>query len=221
MNAYSGLKFLAIATLVFAAPASATIIIPAPAIDIEINFQDLGVTEGSQLHTLPGEGVVSQGFNFTPGPNNPSGSNDLHISYEAFQAWNDSVVGSTHDDVVLSEVTGNLFSISSFDFAGFPDGGEDAFSVTGFFAGGGSISQGFVPDGIVDGKQKKTDFQTFDFDDPAAWTNLTSVQWDHTGGIMGLFALDNITVTMVPEPSSLPLLSIGLVVLAARRRKAN
>jgi len=186
-----------------------------------INFEDLGVAVGSQLNTPPGVGVTTGGFDYTPGPNDASGLNDLHISnQEVFGPWNGTTNGRSHDDVVLTKVGGGSFSISQFDFAGW-DSAEVAFAVTGQYALGGSISQGFTPDGISDGPGGSADFQTFVL--AGNWTGLSSVTWDHTGAgtVQGLFALDNIVVdsSTVPEPSSLVLLGAGLAALGLAVRK--
>ena len=91
-----------------------------------ITFEDLGVAPGTQLNPASGIGVVSGGFNYTPGPNNSSGLNDLHISNAetnipiAGIAFNGTTIGGTHDDVILTKVGSGTFSIQSFDFAGYP-----------------------------------------------------------------------------------------------------
>ena len=47
---------------------------------VTIDFEDLGVGADTELNPDPGVGVTSHGFNYTPGPSNPSGFNDLHIA---------------------------------------------------------------------------------------------------------------------------------------------
>jgi len=188
-----------------------------------ITFEDLGVASGTQLNPLPGVGIVSFGFNYTPGPNNASGFNDLHMDHDTgINASNRSTVGSSHDDVVLSRVGGSGFSLSQFDFAGFPRNFETRFTVVGSFVGGGTIMTSFTPDGIVDGIGGAVDFQTFLLG--PGWVNLASVTWNHTGlgTNAGLFALDNIhvdDVEPIPEPASVLLLASGLLGLARRRQR--
>src|SRR5438094_604102 len=91
---------------------------------IKIDFEDLGVALGTQLNPAAGVGVTSRGFPYTPGPNNASGFNDLHIGSESFFPSNGTTVGGSHDDVVLTAgptVAGGKFTLVSFDFAGWPD----------------------------------------------------------------------------------------------------
>jgi hypothetical protein len=202
--------------------AAALIATAAPASASTINFEDLGVPVGTQINPASGVGVTTGGFNYTPGPSNPSGFNDLHITNaETFWSFNGTTIGGTHDDVVLTKVGGKAFSIASFDYAGFP-GGEASFRVSGVRADSTTIFASFIPDGLVDGPGGVQDFETFSL--TGDWSNLVSVTWTLTGpGISGLFALDNIvvdTTVTVPEPGSLALVSLALMgVAAAIRRK--
>jgi hypothetical protein len=186
-----------------------------------VDFEDLGVASGAQLVTPSGIGVVSRGFNYTPGPiYGSSGFDDLHISNaEPFRHFNGTTVGGTHDDVILSKVDGETFSLYRFDFAGFLLNKEVPFEVTGVRADSSTITQYFTPDGLVDGDVVGgvDDFQTFYLD--GNWTNLKSVTWTHTGygygTDRGLFALDYIGVDQkeVPEPSTITLLGLGILCL--------
>jgi hypothetical protein len=165
---------------------------------------------------------VSGGFNYTPGPDNSSGFNDLHMGNAVSDfPYNGTTVGVSHDDVVLSRVGGGTFSISQFDFAGWPSA-ELPFRVVGNLFGGGQLFGSFTPDGVSDGLGGAADFQTFIFG--LQWTNLVSVTWVHNGGNQGLFGLDNIVVDQeapVPEPSTMLLLGTGLSAAARRRRKQS
>ena len=191
-----------------------------------IDFEDLGVAVGTQLNPASGVGVITGGFNYTPGPNNDSGLNDLHISnQETFLAYNGTTVGGSHDDVVLTKVTGGLFSLQQFDFAGFPTNAEVAFTVTGELFGGGNVVVNFTPDGLVDGGPGGVvDFQTFFL--PGTFVNLTSVTWTHTGAgtAQGLFFLDNIGVdgaqAPVPEPATFLMIGAGLAALGIWKRRS-
>jgi hypothetical protein len=188
-----------------------------------VDFEDLGVAIGGQLVTPSGIGVVSRGFNYIPGPiSGSSGFNDLHISNaEPFRHFNGTSVGGTHDDVILTKVGGETFSLYRFDFAGFLLNKEVPFEVTGVRSDSSTITQYFTPDGLVDGDVVggMVDFQTFYLD--GNWTNLKSVTWTHTGyeygTDRGLFALDYIGVDQpkkeVPEPSTITLLGLGILCL--------
>jgi hypothetical protein len=187
-----------------------------------VDFEDLGVPSGARLMTPPpGTGVVSAGFNYTPGPvTGSSGFNDIHISNGMLgDSFNKTTVGITHDDVILTKVGGGTFSLYRFDFAGFPMNKEVPFEVSGVRADSSTITQYFTPDGLVDGDvvEGVDDFQTFYLD--GNWTNLKSVTWTHTGygygTDRGLFALDYIGVDQkeVPEPSTITLLGLGILCL--------
>ena len=203
-----------------------------------IDFEDLGVAIGSRLDIVPspstippGSGVISRGFSYNPNPANGYDSNDLHISNQkSGDSFNETTVAITHDEGILKEKDGGLFSLQSFDFAGFPLHKEVSFTVTGFRDGFLEITQHFnlislsclvdcLVDGKVDGMGGYPDFQTFYLN--SNWTNLRSVTWKHTGygTTTGLFALDNIVVnkyTTVPEFSTITLLGLGLLCLLSQ-----
>lgn len=186
-----------------------------------VDFEDLGVAPGTQLNPPGGVSVLTGGFEFAPGPNNPSGINDLHIINEEFAGHpsNGTTIGASHDDVVLTKIGGGAFNLDSFDFAGWAPNLEKRFQVTGEYSGGGTISVVLDPDGICDGIGGVADFETFVMG--AGWTNLVKVTWDHagTGTVQGLFALDNINTSPVPEPATMSALALGAVAMLRRRRK--
>ena len=85
----------------------------------------------------------------------------------------------------------------------------------------------FDLDGIRDGVGGVNDFQTFFL--PSSFTDLTSVVFLGTRNpddtlfefeSFSAFALDNILVTAVPEPSTITLFSLGLVSLWYFRRRS-
>ena len=189
-----------------------------------ITFDDPGVGAGSRLVMPAGVGVVSFGFNYTPGPNNASHFNNLILDNNSIGPSDHSTVVGSHDDAVLTRVGGGTFSLLQFDYAGFKFG-EVPFSVVGSIFGGGNITANFTPDGISDNTGPLVDFETFSLG--AGWTNLTDVTWNVTGedSVAGLFYLDNITVdeeaaspSAVPEPGTLLLCGTGILGLARHRR---
>lgn len=195
----------------------------APAFGVIVDFEDLGVAPGTQLNPPAGVGITSQGFDYTPGPNNASGLNDLHMSSEGFHPYNGTTVGTTHDDVVLTKNGGGVFSLQQFDMAGWSNGNEVAFSVVGIRQAMPNIVANFAPDGVVDAIGGAVDFQTFVMG--PGWANLLSVTWNHSGAgtVQGLFALDNIVVDQageptIPEPGTLCVLGFGGLAVLRRRR---
>lgn len=187
-----------------------------------IDFEDLGVAPGTQFNPAGGVSVLTGGFEYAPGPNDPSGLNDLHIINEEIglgHPSNGTTVGVSHDDVVLTKIGGGAFNLASFDFAGWTVNKEKRFQVTGEYMGGGTVSVVLDPDGICDGTGGAADFQTFFMD--ASWTNLVKVTWDHTGSetVQGLFGLDNINTGVVPEPATMTALALGAAGMLRRRRK--
>lgn len=196
--------------------ASVGLLIAAPADAAVITFDNLGITSGTQLNTAPGVGIVADGFNYTPGPDNSSGLDDLHIDNGQVGPWNGTASGGTHDDVVLTKAGGGTFSLFSFDYAGFQNG-EVSFRVVGELQGGGQVFASFTPDGISDNTGPQIDFETFLFD--SSWTNLVSATWHHPGGNQGLFYLDNIvTDVTAPEPATASLLVLAAAAALRRRR---
>jgi hypothetical protein len=74
----------------------------------------------------------------------------------------------------------------------------------------------------VDGVGGAVDFQTFA--PGAGWTNLDRVTWNHSGAgtVSGIFGLDNIVVTVVPEPGTFALLAAALLLgYGVNRRSAR
>lgn len=137
--------------------------------------------------------------------------------------------------LTMAKSGGGAFSLSSFDGAelfvsarsGYPN--ADFIRAVGTLFGGGTITQDFTLDGIIDSTGGATDFQHFVF--APGWTNLTSVVWDGflVTGSRASISLDNIEVgapSAVPLPSS-ALMGLGLLgglglakVLRNRRRPA-
>ncbi|QDV35127.1 PEP-CTERM sorting domain-containing protein [Tautonia plasticadhaerens] len=133
--------------------------------------------------------------------------------------------------VTLTHEDGLPFELVSIDLArefqfNDPSAGVSFPEVTftGILAGGGTVSQTFSVD------QEGFFFRTFAFS--GAFTGLAAVTWEqpafgvpdpnNPGRILGLHQFDRIAVNVVPEPSSMGMVVLGALGVAAgltRRRR--
>ncbi len=95
------------------------------------------------------------------------------------------------------------FSFLSFDAAEAGSGvGSYSFSVIGYIPMAGAVTNTFTFDGINDGSGPQQDFETFYLD--SSFANVFRVDFRNT-----IFALDNVTIGPVPEPSAPTLILLG------------
>ena len=93
---------------------------------------------------------------------------------------------------------GSLFGLTSVDLAEYSTlfaNQPVTITFVGYYSDGGTVSQSFTTDGIIDGTGPLADFQTFNFNSKD-WSGLTRVEVPSFG-----WSLDNLVIN-VPEPSS-------------------
>jgi len=123
---------------------------------------------------------------------------------------------SGDNPTTMSEINGEVFSLSSIDLAEWFSAPSTDILITGNYASGGNTSKNIQLDQVWDGLGGDPDFETFTFDN--TWANLSSVIFDSVGDGNGAhqgWAIDNITINTqtVSEPSILWIMLSGLLTL--------
>jgi hypothetical protein len=186
---------------------------------IVLNFSD--VTAGTLLVFSP---YLSQGFTLTSSSggfvfNSPdTGNGSMQTpGNNPFYAGANALAAFAPATITLTQTDGAPFSLLSIDLArNFEFDPAPTVLFTGTLAGGGTVSQSFT---VTTPVGSPAAFQPFDF---TGFTGLASVSWDQPDPSLGLNQFTNITLSIVPEPSSWVLLGIGAscLMLGARRRPA-
>lgn len=101
------------------------------------------------------------------------------------------------------------FRLTSVDLSEYSNVfvGPTSITFTGYYFGGGSISQSFITDGVFDGIGGVNDFETFLFN--SQFNNLEYVDVNSI-----IFAMDNLSIHTVPLPAGAYLFLSGLMGLS-------
>jgi hypothetical protein len=181
-----------------------------------LNFQDISIPGGTD--SAPFSTYSNGGFTLTA-PNNF----DAHGSNSIFYAGAVGVVAfapsSAPDNVIDLEDGGSPFDLLSIDLArNFAFDPAPTVTFTGTKAGGGTVTQSFT----VTTPSGTSAFQTFDF---SGFTDLDSVTWGQPVVADGVHQFTNIHVeadaVATPEPSTWPLLTLGIFGLICYRRQRS
>lgn len=116
------------------------------------------------------------------------------------------------DSFEMSHLMAFVFTPVQVDLAEYATSFSSPISIdfSGYFSGGGVVTTSFQLDGIVDGAGGADDFETWFF--PASFAGIVRLESTST-----LYSMDNLVVTIVPEPGTWLLMSIGAVALAFRK----
>jgi hypothetical protein len=143
------------------------------------------------------------------------------ISDGGLSNWpdNGSAYLSNPSGLRFSFVNGALFNFNRFDVAEYS--GVFAFpqfvDLWGHKADGSVVEFEFYTDGIFDGTGPLPDFQRIEL--PASFTDLSWVEFHFLGNDSGIIAIDNVSLSVIPEPSSLWLIIVGAVLMLSRRTR--
>lgn len=182
-----------------------------------IDFEDNAVAAGTTSGAVPVP-LASGNFSFNYGPepvisfaNNLSGARN-DTTYLLLSG------GSQLNTLTMQEGTGQTFGMNSLDVAEFNNNFSTNIVVTGFLAAGGSVSKIITLDTQQYFIGTHTGFETVSFD--TSWNGLSSVTFEGIDSRTPttLFAIDNISVDVVPEPGTIAFVGIfGSGLLFVRR----
>lgn len=198
-------------------PAVMALAVSGAAEALVIDFETLAVNDASQH--VHGMSYTENGFNFASSStqHNFATWGTQHANYFGSTAlWNGDGTG-VNGITTLTRVGGGAFDLLSIDLAelNLVDGASVSFNAT--FSGGGTTSQNFS----LDGFQATNDLSSFETLTFTGFDDVVSVSWLQA---TPFHQFDNVTISTadeIPEPATLPLLALGVTVLALMRRRCT
>ena len=168
---------------------------------------DLFWSNTDQAHTYSGtQHVIEDGYYVIPDSGNFGYLGSLHPYYAGSPSiYNRTNGGGTN----LAALSGDAFNLHSMGLSKLvPEGTSMMF--TGFFSGGGSISQE-----VSFGESSPYAYETVFF---TGFDNLISVEWDPLNSSAPI-QFDNIVLSTVPIPAAFWLFGSALGILSWMRQK--
>lgn len=176
--------------------------------DVVLNFND--VPPGTLAVFTP---FTSQGFtlNSTSGgfvfnsPDTGNGSPQTPGN-NPFYGGENGLAAFSPATITLTQTNGNPFALISIDLArNFAFDPPPTVTFTGTLVGGGTVTETFT----VTSPSPPLTFETFYF---TGFEGVTSVSWDQPVFTEGLHQFSNVHLftSVIPEPSALTLLALGL-----------
>lgn len=178
--------------------------------DVVLTFDPPGLPHGARYVNSH----IESGVVFTSVDSYPFEETDTGVSGRADD-------GSAHLDIMrvgdqFKFQDNRLFRLYQFDVAEYSVGFCPAtIQIAGYKSDNSFVTFVFTTDGIFDATGPLADFQTVTL--PDTFTDLQRVQFNSA-----IFSIDNVSITIVPEPSTAGyvLLSALSLVLRRHRRKA-
>ena len=186
--------------------------LPLTASAVVIDFDSIDNTSGNRFS---GSSLNTDGFNFS----NSRGYGSAILHWYRGSSYNADSDGATYSHnysgtvTTVTKIGGGSFDLASLDIGNVYNSRpySQRFSFWATVAGGGSYNMSFISDSLAG-------LQTVMLN----WSNLTSFSFRESSG--SWLQADNFVIdenVSVPEPSTLALLTLGLLGLGVARRRVS